>query len=166
MRRVRIVLVAALAASATSVVLVANGSGQTTGARTLTFFEPTTGSTFQFVDLPPKSTKTNPLSIGDEVIFSNPILNGRGGARVGTAHAEGTFVQGHSPSNGLILGRGVFKLRNGELVVQGLFRSSDKAHTDTVAVIGGTGAYEGARGQFTSRTNADGSSQDTVQLLP
>ena len=36
----------------------------------------------------------------------------------------------------------------------------------TIAIVGGTGTYQGARGFVVSQNNADDSSQDTITLLP
>jgi hypothetical protein len=166
LRGLHVVLAAVLAASAMTVVSVTDSGAQSNGGRTLSFFESTKGSSFNFVDLPPKSAKNHVISVGDEALFSNPILDRRGGTRIGTAHAEGTFVKGRSASHALILGRAVFKLRGGEIVVEGLFHSTGGPHTDTAAVIGGTGAYEGARGQFISKQTANGAARDTVHLMP
>ena len=165
MKRIHVLAVGGLAAIAGALVLVTSGSAQSTGGRTLTFFESGKGSTFRFIDEPPKSGRRHTISVGDEIVFSDPILDRRGGSLVGRSYGTGTFVKGNKPGNGLVLGRGSLKLADGSIMVEGLLRSSDSPHTDTLAVIGGTGAYEGARGSFASEQTSSGS-QDTIQLLP
>jgi len=165
MKRIHVLAVGGLAATVGALVLVTSGSAQSTGERTLTFFESGKGSTFRFIDEPPKSGRRHTISVGDEIVFSDPILDHRGGSLVGRSYGTGTFVKGNKPSNGLVLGRGSLKLADGSIVVEGLLRSSDSPHTDTLAVIGGTGAYEGARGSFASEQTSSGS-QDTIHLLP
>jgi hypothetical protein len=165
MKRVHVLTISGLAAIAVALLLVTSGSAQSTGGRTLTFFESNKGSTFKFIDEPPKSRRGHEISIGDEIAFSQPILDRRGGTAIGRAYGTGTFVKGTKPGNALVLGRGALKLADGEIIVEGLLRSTDSPHTDTLAVVGGTGAYEGARGSFSSEQASSGS-QDTIRLLP
>ena len=165
MKRVHVLAISGLAAIAGALLLVTSGSAQSTGERTLTFFEPNKGGTFKFVDEPPRSGPRHGISIGDEIAFSDPILDHPGGSALGRAYGTGTFVKGSKPGNALVLGRGALKLADGEIVVEGLLRSTDSPHTDTLAVVGGTGAYEGARGSFSSEQMSSGS-QDTIRLLP
>jgi hypothetical protein len=165
MTRIHGLAVGGLAAIAGAVVLVTSGSAQSTGERTLTFFESSKGGTFRFIDEPPKAGRRHTISMGDEIVFSEPILDRRGGTVVGRSYGTGTFVRGNKPSNGLVLGRGALKLAGGEIEVEGLLRSTDSPHTDTLAVIGGTGAYEGVRGSFASKQTSSGS-EDTIHLLP
>jgi homoserine kinase len=58
----------------------------------------------------------------------------------------------------------VFRLDDGQIVVDA---AVDERHPDQVraAVTGGTGAYEGARGTFTTRPGKAGNT-DQVVLLP
>jgi hypothetical protein len=59
-------------------------------------------------------------------------------------------------------GHGAFQLRDGQIGGDGVFKAADT--TKTVAVLGGTGAYEGARGSLTF-TEVKNGSQDTFHLL-
>jgi len=58
-------------------------------------------------------------------------------------------------------GHGAFKLRDGQIAADGILRPAHA--TNTVAVLGGTGAYEGAHGSL-SFTQAPNASQDTFHL--
>jgi hypothetical protein len=147
------------------------GSAQAPGATTLSLYEPANGGTFKIIDNAPRSPSANPaskrfrFSIGDQVIFSNPVLDKKGGTRVATLYVEGTLVKGKTFSNASVLSRVVLVFTNGDqITAQGVFSFSGA--DVRIAVVGGTGAYAGARGFVVSHNNADGSSQDTITLLP
>jgi hypothetical protein len=147
------------------------GSAQAPGVTTLSFYEPATGGTFKLVDNAPRSPVKNPesrkfrFSVGDEIFFSNPVLDHKGGTRVATLYGNGTIVKGKTFRSAAAMIRVVLVFTNGDqLNAQGVFSfTSDDVR---IAVIGGTGAYQGARGAVLSHNNPDDSSQDTVTLLP
>jgi hypothetical protein len=157
--------IASLAATAAALGVAASGSAQSGPAQTLTLFESSKAGAFHFIDNPPKSTRRQVVSVGDEVVFSNPVLDHQGGARVGTSYVSAVFVKGTRVGNAVGIARGVLKLGDGDLVVEGWFRATDAAHTDTLAVIGGTGRYAGAHGQLKTEQTRAGA-KDTVELLP
>ena len=147
------------------------GSAQAPTTTTLSLYEPPTGGTFKIVDNAPKSPSANPgsrkfrLSVGDEVVFSNPMLNQKGGSRVATLYVAGTVVKGGRFSTTSVLARAVIVFTNGDqLTAQGVFSFSGAQVR--IAIVGGTGTYQGARGFVVSQNNADDSSQDTITLLP
>jgi hypothetical protein len=147
------------------------GSAQAPAATTLSLYEPAAGGTFKILDNAPRSPSPNPgskkfrFSVGDQVIFSNPVLNQKGGTRVATIYVEGTVVKGKTFSNVSVLSRVVLVFTNGDqITAQGVFSFSGA--DVRIAIIGGTGAYAGARGFVVSHNNADDSSQDTLTLLP
>jgi hypothetical protein len=168
-KRISLLLTAVATAVAALVVVTSGGSAQTPGGRTLTFFEADKGSTFHFVDTAPRSPTRNlgsrrfRASVGDRILFSNPIFDHKGGTRIGTTYATADVVKGGSARKLRLLAHGVFKLRGGQLVVEALFGFA--SNTTTGGIVGGTSAYEGARGQFTSKQGKTGS-QDTIHLLP
>jgi hypothetical protein len=147
------------------------GSAQAPAATTLSFYEPATGGTFKILDNAPLSPVKNPgsrkyrFSVGDQLIFSNPVLDHKGGTRVATLYAEATVVSGKRFANVKTLSRVALVFTNGDqLAAQGVFGF---AGADVrIAIIGGTGTYAGARGFVVSHNNADDSSQDTITLLP
>jgi hypothetical protein len=147
------------------------GSAQAPTTTTLTFYEPSSGGNFKVVDNAPKSPTKNlesrryRFSVGDRIIFSQRLLTGAGGQRVGTLYADVTVVKGKTFNSIVVSGQGTYVLNNGdEIVVHALV---PLAATDVkLAVTGGTGAYAGARGSVASHTNSDESSTDTVTLLP
>jgi hypothetical protein len=147
------------------------GSAQAPAATTLSLYEPANGGTFNIIDNAPRSPVKNPgsrkyrFSVGDQVIFSNPVLNQKGGTRVATLYVEATVVSGKTFRSAKVLSRVTLVFTNGDqLAAQGVF---DFTGADVrLAIVGGTGAYAGARGFVVSHNNADDSSQDTITLLP
>jgi hypothetical protein len=169
MKRLSLLAAALLAAVAASVVLAAAGGAQTPDRPTLTFLDDTNHATQDFLDHAPKSPVRNPqsprfrLSTGDTLYVHSPILDRAGGTRIGTAYSEFTVVSGNRFANAAFRGHGAFKLRDGQITADGILRPAST--TNTVAVLGGTGAYEGTRGSLTL-TQVPNGSQDTFHLLP
>jgi hypothetical protein len=168
MKRTTKVTTASAIVLGVSIVLGAGGSAGAAGERTLTFFEDASHEKTTNVDNAPKSPTTNPgskrfrLSAGDRLESRFPILNRQGGQRIGTGYADAVVVKGNRFQNVVLLGQVVFKLADGELVMAGALGD---VPSQGVAVIGGTGSYEGARGSTIS-TEAGNGSLDTVHLLP
>jgi long-subunit fatty acid transport protein len=147
------------------------GSAQAPAATTLSLYEPANGGTFKIVDNAPRSPSRNPasrrfrFSVGDQVIFTNPVLDHKGGTRVATLYGEGTIVKGTRFSNASVLSRVVLVFTNGDqLAAEGAFSFSGA--DVRIAIVGGTGTYQAARGFVVSHSNPDDSSQDTITLLP
>ena len=162
-----LIATAGAAAATTMAVLAAGGSAQAPGARTLTFRETDRGSTFRIVDNPPRSRRTRQgfptrASAGDTVSISQRLVQGSGPAS-GTIHVSCTATTGRAQR----FDRAVFAchatttLPDGTIALEAALRFADQRVT--AAVTGGTGAYEGARGTFTSAGNP---SVDTFRLLP
>jgi hypothetical protein len=64
-----------------------------------------------------------------------------------------------------VLCSGVYALKDGTIVASGLVDGVANEIPDRLAVVGGTGAYAGARGTLTSAETKTGST-DTIELLP
>ena len=129
------------------------GSAQAPGATTLSLYEPATGGTFKIIDNAPRSP------------VSNPMLDHKGGTRLATLYVEGTVVKGGTFSSLKVLSRAALVFTNGDQIAgQGIFGFSGA--DVRIAIVGGTGTYQGARGTIVSHNNADDSSQDTLTLLP
>ena len=160
---------ATVAAVAATVVLAAAGGAQTPSAHTITFLDDINHAAQAFIDTAPKSPLPDPrsarfrLSTGDTLYVRSPILAREGGKRIGTAYSQFTVVQGDSFANAVFRGHGTFRLHDGQIAVDGVFRPANA--TNTMAVLGGSGAYAGARGSLTFTEVRQGS-QDTFQLLP
>jgi hypothetical protein len=169
MNRRWLLTAAVVAAVAVIGVAARTGTAQTPGGRTLTFLDDTNHATQAFVDSAPKSPSRDPrsrrfrLSTGDMLYVRSPILDGEGGKRIGTAYSQFTVVKGNSFASAVFRGHGTFRLNDGQIAVDGVFRAANA--TNIVAVVGGTGAHEGTRGSMTF-TDVEGGSQDTFHLLP
>jgi hypothetical protein len=150
----------------TAAVLAGGGSAQAPAARTLAFSEGQRGSTFKFVDNPPRSRgrteRTTTISMGDVFVFTNPLINGAG-QRSGVLYATCVAARGGRLARTFLLCHGVAKLRDGDIALEVATRIGGLV---TGSVVGGTGAYNGARGTFTSREVQGRPTVDLFQLLP
>jgi hypothetical protein len=158
-----LVLTAAVVAAAG--IAASTAAGQSASPTTLSLFEPEQGGTFAIVDSAPKSPARNPespryrTSVGDRGFFSTAVLDRKGGKRIGHAYHEVTVVKGNRFPKADFLTRITLTLPDGQLVAEGTYGPGT---TRTLAVVGGTGRYAGARGTY---TNTD-AGQDTVTLMP
>jgi hypothetical protein len=161
---------AAMAAAATGVVAVATPVFADTSAdgRTITFQELNKGSRFDYIDNPPrnKPRRRPTFSVGDQFAVGNPLKDSQGSD--GDLRALCTMTKRALAPNGNNLNparpvcTGAFTLRDGTLFVD----AADLGAKSTQgAVTGGTGAYVGARGTFTSVSTKTGTN-DTITLLP
>jgi hypothetical protein len=162
--RVVLALTATAAAAGTALVLASVGSGQGSAARTIRLYEAPKGSTFGFVDNAPKTSRKDPhASIGDILAFSNQIFDESRTHRLGVSSAQCIATRPGRIASATYICSGTFALENVSIAVAGLQRGEPT--TQELAVTGGTGAYDGARGTIVSRTSRAGS-EDTVTLLP
>jgi len=122
----------------------------------LVFREVTKGSTFSFIDNPPRSK--NPrrprFSPGDSFVLTVPLAKGgrsRGSLRATCTIAAASKDQNRAPA----LCYGVFALKEGQVHVVAALTNLD-SRTTSGAVVGGTRAYAGARGTFASVSGREG----------
>jgi hypothetical protein len=150
----------ALVAAAAGVVAAFAGtsSADHPGSQTLTFVERNNQARFEFVDNRPRSRKRGEPSVsaGDMLLISNALYNAANTRREGRLFAKCTAVLGARRfERATFLCELTARLSNGTLV--GSLRS--KGIATGGAVIGGTGAYEGASGSFSlelrRRTSVD-----------
>ena len=163
----RLAIVGGVFALAAVTLSVATGGAQQPGERTFTLIEGE-GGTFGFVDNPPKSKgqteKTFTTSVGDMLVFASPLLD-ESKARVGTLHASCVATRGGKAGKAAYQCTGTFVLKDGAIAVDVAFNEAQGANL-TIAITGGTGAYEGARGSIASKEGPNDTSVDTVHLLP
>jgi hypothetical protein len=145
----------AAAVLATLAVAVPATHAQTPGARTLNFTEQAKGTKVVFVD----NGKHGP-SAGDGIVLTIPLVDAAG-AKLGTATATCTATSIPKSEEPPTLCQAVFPLADGDIVVSGRVTPG----ADHLAVVGGTGAYAGARGTMDSTDDKTGS-HDVVTLLP
>jgi hypothetical protein len=117
----------------------------------------TLGSTW--VAASPKGMTMGHLSAGDRLFETNDIL--RDGSVKGVFIGTVTVVSPRTVSANRAIGiiRAVYRFADGDLYVDGVVAFSTTAGSGVI--VGGTGAYLGARGTLKS-----GGSTDTLQLLP
>jgi hypothetical protein len=156
---------AGLTAAAVAVPVFAQSSG---GGQTITFHELNKGSRFAYIDNPPRNKphRRPTFSVGDEFVLANPAVDDSGN-KIGELRATCTITKRAPASNGgLNSGHpfctGAFVTTNGTLFAETV---DSGAKTTNGAIVGGTGAYVGARGTFTS-TNTKTGADDVVNLLP
>jgi hypothetical protein len=156
---------AAAAAIVSAAILAVAGSAQVPGPRTLTFNEVNKGSTFGFVDNPPRSPRLHGFptraSVGDSIALSQPLAD-QAGRPAGTLHVSCTTTRPGRFDRAAFVCDAVARLRDGNIALEAALRFADIQVT--AAVTGGTGAYNGARGTFTSR--GERPTVDTFVLLP
>jgi hypothetical protein len=101
-------------------------------------------------------------SLGDEVVFSGPLL--RPGSDQAIGHYEGTLTAVTPDANPRFLAFVVLALPDGQVAAQGELNFATQ--TEFVhAITGGTGAYRHARGEFHFRHTANKGVIDiTLQL--
>ena len=118
-----------------------------------------------FVDNKPLSGPNKRPSIGDMFVFTSTLLT-HANKHAGSLYASCVVASGgkHPISECT----GTFTLAGGQLELQTTIRDHNGRVADHIAIVGGTGAYEGARGSVISVSRGEQSpySDDTVHLLP
>jgi hypothetical protein len=145
----RLGLLAALAATAVTVLaaLASSGSAQS-GERTIVLTQPAEGVAF-FVDQPPRTRRRgNALSPGDQMISTHRLVDA---AKRPAGRVELVCTAVSLSRSPRFVCTGVAHLADGDLFLGARFRPSrGGASTVRGALTGGTAAYAGARGTFTS----------------
>jgi hypothetical protein len=142
------------AAAVTVLAVLASSGGAQSGERTIVLTQPAGG--FEFVDATQPLSRRGPPSAwpGDHLISAHRLVDA---AKRGAGRLElvCTAVYGsRSIFRAVFLCTGVAHLADGDLFLTARFRPPTPAHASTVrgALTGGTAAYAGARGTFTSTT--------------
>jgi hypothetical protein len=159
----RTLLVTAAGVAALLIVAVAPASSQAPTTQTLTFTEVDKGSTFNFIDNPPKSPRRRGqptrVSVGDLFILNEPLRD-TSGKPFGHLRATCFITKAGSPNDLQGDCFGVYSLPNGQLWASASLSSQVTAG----AILAGTGAYANMHGTFTSKSTKTGS-DDTVTLV-
>lgn len=148
--------------------LVSAAVASAAGTTTLSFTEPEKGSTFTYVDVAPVSPKKHgfptAISPGDQIVLTNPIVEG--GKTVGKLRARCTATAAVGKINNAAFAQahficeGVYALPGGSL-----YANASIVKTGTEGVVtGGTGKYAGARGTILSK-EVKGGTDTTITLL-
>jgi Dirigent-like protein len=166
MHRVRRLAPVAVAVIVLGIAPASNASVRQSGGRTLRFTERNDAGTFRLIDNPPKTRTSGPnakLSLGDVTVFRNPLFDAANARRVGHIAGICTVIKGGTVARALVYCAVGMQLRRGSIEFQGTGNLSGRAAS--IAIVGGTGAYAGARGSLRSATGAR-TSTDVVHLLP
>jgi hypothetical protein len=159
----KLVAVAAFAAAVTVTVWVVGAAGAPKTSSAITFHLVEKDLAFNYVDNKPLGGKNEPPSIGDIFAFTATLWT-RDSKRAGSLFASCIITSGGK--NGTSECTGTLALKGGQIQLQVAIHT-DSPSADKIAIVGGTGAYEGARGMVTSVSRGDNSpySDDTVHLL-
>jgi hypothetical protein len=158
MRRMLIVV---LALTFTASVSAASASSKTAARKSVTFHLVEKQVGFNYIDNPPHQGPNFPPLIGDEFAFTSELMT-KTGARAGHLEATCMVTRGGTNSSGPCYG--VFGLAGGEIAGIALLNQTNTTH---IAVVGGTGVYEGVTGSVTSVSRGQNSpyTDDTVHLI-
>jgi hypothetical protein len=118
---------------------------------------------FNYVDNPPRQGMNAPPLMGDQFALTSELLT-RSGAHAGYLNATCVVARGGVNANGPCYG--VFALKGGQLAAITNVNLSGNA-PNRIAIVGGTGAYEGVTGSVVSRSRGQNSpfSDDTIHLI-
>jgi hypothetical protein len=154
------VVVLALVVSLMAVTSVGGASGAS-AKKSITFHLVEKSVGFNFVDNPPRQGGNAPPLIGDLLAFTSDLQT-TSGAHAGQLNATCTVTRGGVNATGPCYG--VFSLAGGTIAGIAKF---GQGNTTMVAVVGGTGAYEGVTGSVTSVSRGQDSqyTDDTVHLI-
>ena len=116
---------------------------------------------FNFIDNPPRQGSNAPPLMGDEFVFTSDLQT-TSGAHAGQLNA--TCMVSRGGVNGRGPCYGIFSLAGGTIAGMALFNQSN---TTMVAIVGGTGVYEGVTGSVKSVSRGGNSpyTDDTVHLV-
>src|SRR5262249_6781751 len=139
---------------------VAGAAKQAPGGVTFHLVEKDTG--YNFVDNKPTSS-AHVASIGDMFAFTSSLWT-PGHKRAGSLQASCVVTSGGK--HPVFECTGTFNLAGGQLELQTSMR--DGVNPTSIAIVGGTGAYEGALGSIKAVSRGENSpyTDDTVHLLP
>ena len=118
---------------------------------------------FNFIDNPPRQGRNAAPLMGDQFAFTSELLT-RAGKHAGYIDATCMVTRGGERGAGTCYG--TFLLKGGQLAgIAGI--SFAGGNVDHVAIVGGTGAYEGVTGSVFSRSRGENSpfTDDTVHLV-
>jgi hypothetical protein len=147
-RRGTLIVVLLAGAAALVAVFASSGSADHPGSTTLTFVERNNEGTFRFIDVRPKSPRPGQrISAGDMFLGSNRLYNAANKRRRGKLFFKCTAVVASRTGNSPFLCEGTARFSDGTLVISAVLQGE---RDPAGAITGGTGAYEGASGSFSS----------------
>jgi hypothetical protein len=165
MKRLQLLFVAALATAAVAAVAVATGSAGSSGERTIRLVE--RGGTFAFVDNAPTGNRTTRVISAGDFSAGTVKLYDRSGKRAGSLHIVCIATISGPEVHQKFQCSGTVRLADGTLAISALNERRADRDLDHISVVGGTGAYKGARGTVTTTTSGPSGnvSDDVIHLL-
>lgn len=142
MKRLALIIAAATATIISAAIVVVRSDAQEPGPPTgsLELVSHDDETRFTFVDNPPRRRER----AGDLFVI-NSRLRDSANRPAGRLHA--TFAETQPPPRVIAQGSATFRLGDGQIMVSGpIVNQGPGDRTDTLAVVGGTGAYTAARG--------------------
>jgi hypothetical protein len=152
MKRLAIILAAACVAIISAAVLVVRSDAQQPGppTGTLELVSRDRETSFTFVDNPPRRKER-----AADLFVINSRLRDTSNRPKGRLHAS--FAETQPPPRVIAQGSATFILDDGQIMVSGpIVNRGPGDRTDTLAVVGGTGAYTGARGTLVTKETRKG----------
>jgi hypothetical protein len=118
---------------------------------------------FHFIDNPPRQGPRMPQLMGDQFLFTNDLLT-RSGKHAGHIDAVCTVTRGGPAGSATC--SGTFFLKGGDIAASAGIKFSSEGN-DHIAIVGGTGVYEGVTGSIVSHSRGENSpySDDTVHII-
>lgn len=165
MKRMQLLVIVALAAGLAALVAVTAGRAGSPGERTIQLVE--RGGSFNFVDNAPRGTRQNRLISAGDFSSGTVKLYDPAGNRVGSLHVLCFATVGGPEVRAKFQCSGTAALADGTLAFSGLVERQADQDVDHISIVGGTGAYEGARGHVVSTPRPSGNvTDDVIHLLP
>jgi hypothetical protein len=152
-------LAAAVSAAVVATVAFAAGGGKSSSGITIRLIEKS--QSFHYVDNPPIQTKQMFASQGDIFALTSNLLT-TAGKQAGQLRASCVVTNGGN--HPFAVCTGTFGLAGGQLAAVATIPLFGNFPTH-VAIVGGTGAYEGARGSALSVPKNQNVNIDTIHLL-
>jgi hypothetical protein len=162
MRRVFAALFAAVLIAA-AVALSATAAGTTSSSRSVTMHLVEKEIGYNFIDNPPRQGRNAPPLMGDQFAFSSELLT-KSGKHAGYTDATCMVTRGGERGAGTCYG--TFLLKGGQLAAIASISFASEG-VDRIAIVGGTGVYEGVTGSIASHSRGENSpfTDDTVHLI-
>ena len=166
MKRLPLLLITAVAATVVGVVAVTAVHAGSPADRTIRLVEK--GGSFTFVDNAPIGNGRSKLISAGDFSAGTVQLEDESGKQVGSLHIVCVATVSGKEVHARFQCNGTLNLADGTLAISALNERHADHDVTHISVVGGTGAYEGARGSVvqTPRRSAGNITDDVIHLLP
>jgi hypothetical protein len=144
-------------------VIGAGAAGASSSSRSVTMHLIEKSIGFNFIDNPPRQGRNAAPLMGDQFAFASELLT-RAGKHAGFIDATCMVTRGGERGAGTCYG--TFLLKGGQLAGIASINFASES-VDHIAIVGGTGVYEGVTGSIASKSRGENSpfTDDTVHLI-